>query len=142
MTAWLAVFLAAGSWQGHWVQNNQRSVPPRHGSSALRMDVELNGSVLKVHMESKGGRGDRKLDVKYELGGPETVYTGLDGDEFHAQAKLAGDEIVFTVVEHEDGKLIPYTETWTLMDSGESLQRVKLSGGKKTTTVLERIPNS
>jgi len=103
------------------------------------MDVELAGSVLKVHMEANRGR---KLDVSYHLGGPETVYTGLDGDEFHSKAKLSGDEIVFTVVEHEDGKLIPYTETWTLIDGGTSIQRVKLSGGKKTITVLERTPDS
>jgi hypothetical protein len=141
MTAWLAMFLAAGltAWQGHWQQNNQRSVPARNKSSSLRMDVELAGSELRVHMDANGGR---KLDVTYKMGGPETVYTGTDGDEFHSQAKWSGDEIVFTVVEHEDGKLLPYTETWTLIDGGQSIQRVKISAGKKTTTVLERMPNS
>lgn len=52
--------------------------------------------------------------------------------------------LVFTTVEHERGRLIPSQQTWTLIDSGRSLQRVKVSSAlgekSKSVYVLERLP--
>ncbi len=136
---------AAADWSGHWQENNQRSVPPpRSKVHVFRMNVDLQGSSLHVHSIVNNGHGERELDLTYELGGKEIVYTGTDGDECHSKAQLAGDEIVFTVVEHERGRLIPFTETWTLLDGGKSLQRVKVGSDQKeepkSVTVLERLP--
>jgi len=136
---------AAENWSGHWLQNNQRSAPaPRNKSYTFQMDVELNGSQLQIHSSMNNGRnGDRKLDLTYEIGGKEIVYTGMDGDEFHAKARWSGDELLFTVVEHERGRLIPFAETWTLIDGGKSLRRVKVWNDPKeprAVTVLERAP--
>ncbi len=108
------------------------------------MTVDLNGSSLHVHSSVSNGHEERELDLTYEIGGKEIVYTGTDGDEFHSRAEWSGDAIVFTVVEHERGKLIPFVETWTLIDDGKSLQRVKVGINPKqeprTVTVLERQP--
>jgi hypothetical protein len=75
------------------------------------------------------------LDVQYEIGGKETVYTGLDGDEFHSRLTFDGDQFVFTIVEHERGKEIKSKEIWSLTDSGKTLKRVK---GDKVY-VMERV---
>ena len=61
-------------------------------------------------MLSNNGHGERNLDLTYEIGGKELVYTGMDGDEYHSKVHWEGDSLVFTTVEHERGRLIPSEE--------------------------------
>jgi len=128
---------------GTWQQNNERSSsPPRNKARTYKMIVKASDKALRVHVIADNGHGERDLDLNYEIDGKELVYTGIDGDEYHSKVHWDGDSLVFTTVEHERGRLIPSQETWTLIDSGNSLQRVKVSPGKESKSVylLERQP--
>jgi len=67
-------------------------------------------------------KGSRRLEVTYQIGGPETVYEGLDGDEFHTSVHWDGNVLVFETIEHEGGKEIPETTVWALSENGNNLQ--------------------
>ncbi len=128
---------------GTWQQNNERFIPPpRKKAQTYKMTVEASDKTLRVLVTANNGHGERKLDLTYEIGGKELVYTGMDGDEYHSTVHWDGDSLVFTTVEHERGRLIPSQETWTLIDSGKSLQRTKVSPDEesKIVYVLERLP--
>jgi hypothetical protein len=136
---------ARSNLSGTWQQNNERSIPPpRNKSHSYKMTVEASAKALRVRIIANNGHGEQTLDLNYEIGRRELVYTGIDGDEYHSKVRWDGDSLVFTTVEHERGGLIPSEETWTLIDSGNSLQRVKVSSapGKesKYVYVLERLP--
>lgn len=107
------------------------------------MRVEIDGLALRVHIDTAGSRGERSLDLKYEIGGKELVYRGLDGDEYHSKVNWSGNSLFFTTVEHEAGRQIHSTETWTVIEAGKTLQRVKISGdspnSNKATYFLDRI---
>jgi hypothetical protein len=64
----------------------------------------------------------RHLEVAWRIGGPETVYKGLDGDEFHSSVHWHGNALVFDTVEHEGGKEIPKTTVWALSKDRNSFQ--------------------
>lgn len=128
---------------GTWQQNNERCIPPpRNKAYAYKMTVDASDKTLRVRITANNGRGERKLDLTYDIGGKELVHTGLDGDEYHSKVSWDRDLLVFAIVEHERGRLITSRETWTLIDSGNSLQRVKVSSGpdedSKSVYVLER----
>lgn len=128
---------------GTWQQINERCIPPpRNKASTYKMTLEASGKALRVRAIANDGHNERSLDLNYEIGGKELVYTGIDGDEYHSQVQWDGDLLVFTTVEHERGRLISSQETWTLIDSGKSLQRVKVSADQesKRVYVLERLP--
>lgn len=130
---------------GTWQQNNDRSIPPpRNKAHSYKMTVEASDKALRVRIIANNGHAERNLDLNYEIGGRELVYTGIDGDEYHTKVHWDDDSLVFTTVEHERGRLIPSDETWTLIDSGNSLQRVKVSSARgeesKNVYVLERLP--
>jgi hypothetical protein len=136
---------ARSNLSGTWQQNNERSIPPpRNKTHSYKMTVQASEKVLRVRVVANSGHAERTLDLNYEIGGKELVYTGIDGDEYHSKVHWDGDSLIFTTVEHERGRLIPSQETWTLIDSGNSLQRVKVSGApgeeSKNVYVLERLP--
>ncbi len=136
---------ARSKMSGTWRQNNERSIPPPHNKThRYKMTVEASDETLRVRIIANKGHGERNLDLNYEIGGRELVYTGMDGDEYHSKVHWDGDRLVFTTVEHERGRPIPSQETWTLIDSGNSLQRVKVSSApgeeSKSVYVLERLP--
>ncbi len=136
---------ARSNLSGTWQQNNERSIPPlRNKTHRYKMTVEASNEIVRVRVTSNNGHGERNLDLTYQIGGKELVYTGMDGDEYHSKVHWDGGSLVFTTVEHERGRLIPSEETWTLLDSGNSLQRVKVSSApgqeSKSVYVLERLP--
>jgi hypothetical protein len=135
---------ARANLSGTWQQNNERCIPPaRDKARSYKMTVEASEKALRVRVIANRGHGERTLDLNYEIGGKELVYTGIDGDEYHSKVLWDGDLLVFTTVEHERGRLIPSQEIWTLIDSGNSLQRVKVSSApgeeSKNVYVLERL---
>jgi hypothetical protein len=136
---------ARSNLSGTWQQNNERSIPPPGNKArSYKMTVEASEKALRVRVIANSGHGERTLVLNYEIGGKELVYTGMDGDQYHTKVHWDGDLLVFTTVEHERGRLISSQETWTLIDSGNSLQRVKVSSApgeeSKTVYVLERLP--
>ncbi len=139
----LVVSDARAQFAGSWQQNNDRCVPsPRSKAVSNKMTVTLNNPTLRVHIVSNNGRGERQLDLTYEIDGKEIVYTGMDGDEYHSKVRWAANSLVFTNVEHERGRIVPSQEIWTLLDSGKSLQRVRVTTDSaedaKHTCILDR----
>jgi hypothetical protein len=100
---------------GHW---------RRQAGSAIqrRLDIEQKGKNLRVKTVETNHEGTRNLEVKYEIGGPETTYTGLDGDKFHSAVRWDGKTLVFEITEHEGGSEIPQKVVWTLSDDSTTLQ--------------------
>jgi hypothetical protein len=105
---------------GHWGQDT--------GSGAQRhLDIEQNGPILQVKTTVTTSKGSHRLEVTYRIGGPETVYKGLDGDEFHSSVHWDGNALVFDTVEHEGGRKIPETTVWTLSEDRNSFQAKRQS---------------
>jgi hypothetical protein len=114
-------------FSGVWQQDVSRSVPQRKSGRARELKIQQIGQVLTVKITATTGQGVRTLDLKYEIGGEELVYTGLDGDEFHTKVRWDGESLVFDTVEHERGKTIVSKQIWTLAEGGKILREVKQS---------------
>jgi hypothetical protein len=100
---------------GHWRQQE-------NPKTQRQLEVEQKGENLRVKTIVTNAEGARNLDVKYAIGGPETVYKGLDGDEFHSSVRWDGSSLVFDTVEHEGSNEIPQKIVWTLSADGNALQ--------------------
>jgi hypothetical protein len=115
------------NFTGQWRQQT------RAGEQQRQLDIQQDGSVLTVKTMVSNSQGSRRLVVTYQIGGPETVYKGLDGDEFHSTLRWDGSALVFDTVEHEGGRKIPETTIWTLSEDRTSLEvkRQSTKSGKK-----------
>lgn len=113
----LAVSVGAQTpdFTGHWRRQAD-------SGTQRRLEVEQSGKNLRVKTKETNPQGTRNLEVKYEIGGAETTYTGLDGDEFHSSVHWEGNGLVFDIVEHEDGSVIPQKVIWTLSEDNNTLQ--------------------
>lgn len=120
---------------GHW-QRQTNTVERR------QLNIEQKGITLRVETRVTNSKGTRRLEVTYQIGGPETVYKGLDGDEFHSRVHWEGSVLVFDTVEHERGRKIPETTTWTLSEDRNSLQlkRQSAKSGKDSSVTYVRQP--
>ncbi len=72
----------------------------------------------------------RKLQLSYETTGKTTRYTGLDGDSFQSSATWHGNNLVFDILELEDGKQIRWQELWGLEENGGKLSITKSKSGQ------------
>ncbi|MGA9355642.1 MAG: hypothetical protein WBV46_18280 [Terriglobales bacterium] len=132
-------------FSGHWGAQTS--------SGARReLDIEQNGQSLVVktivtnsqeansvgtNSQGKNSQGSRQMEVKYVIGGAETSYTGLDGDEFRTSVRWDGSTLVFDTVEHEDGRDIPERAVWALVENRNALQVARQSG--KTTKTSQTL---
>ena len=67
--------------------------------------------------------------------------TGADGDEFHTSVVWNDSSLVFTIEEHEDGRILPSKETWSVIEDGNTLERIReRPNGEKQTLFFRRIP--
>jgi len=74
---------------------------------------------------------------RYSTNGKTSVSTGADGDEFHTSITWSGPSLVLAIEEHEDGRILLSKESWTLIDNGTVLQRVRdRSEGRKQQTLI------
>jgi hypothetical protein len=103
---------------GHWRQQST-------AGDERRLDIEQNGNTLRVNTTVVNSKGTRRLAVTYQIGGPETVYKGLDGDKFHSRLHWDGSTLVFEIVEHEAGRTIPQTTVWTLSEDGNAIRQTR-----------------
>ena len=122
-------------FNGHWRQ--QTNV-----GAQRQLNIEQNGNKLRVETTVTNSKGTRRLDVNYEIGEPETVYKGLDGDEFHSRVHWDGSVLVFDIVEHERGRRIPETTVWTLSEDRSTIQlkRQSKESGKNSSVTYVREP--
>lgn len=133
----LASFVSGQSltdFTGHW-QEKTKSGMQRH------LEIEQNGRNLRVKTVVTNSEGTRNLEVKYEIGGPETAYTGLDGDQFRSSVRWDGKTLVFDTTEHEAGSEIPQKTVWTLLGDGDVLQmdRAMTKAGKTSHSLTAYI---
>jgi hypothetical protein len=107
------------------------------------LDIEQDGNTLRVETTVTNSKGARHLTVTYQIGGPETAYKGLDGDEFHSRVHWDGSILVFDTIEHEVGRRIAETTVWTLSDNHNSIQLRKQStkSGKNSSVTYIRQPS-
>jgi maltoporin len=100
---------------GHWRQQS-------NSKAQRQLEVEQKGQNLRVKTVVTNSDGTRSLDVRYVIGGAETTYRGLDGDEFRSSVRWDAGSLVFDAVEHEDSNDIPQKAVWTLSADGHTLQ--------------------
>jgi hypothetical protein len=107
-----------------------------------QLDIEQKDNTLRVKTTVTNSKGTRRLQVNYQIGGAETVYKGLDGDEFHSRVHWDGSILVFETLEHERGRKIPETTVWTLSEDRNSFQQKRQStkSGKNSSVTYVRQP--
>ena len=114
------------NFTGHWRQET-------NSGGQRQLEIEQNSKGLRVKTIQTNSQGTRQLEVKYEIEGAPTTYTGLDGDNFRSSVHWDGGTLVFETIEHEDGSEIPQKTVWTLSRDGNTLQvdRDLTKSGKK-----------
>jgi hypothetical protein len=130
----VALFLAISAnaqtppdFTGHWRQQ-------ANSKTQRQLEVEQKGQSLRVKTVVTNSDGTRNLDVKYVIGGPQTTYTGLDGDEFRSSVRWDASSLVFDTIEHEGSNEIPQKAVWTLSADGNMLQVDRQSAKSGRTT--------
>jgi hypothetical protein len=54
----------------------------------------------------RGPSAPRRALQHYTTGGRTSIATGTDGDEFHTSVVRNGRDLVFSIEEHEEGRVI------------------------------------
>jgi hypothetical protein len=131
---------AQPDFSGQWKQDNDRSQPKRSGEIALR--IEHHGPELKVETSIlRSAQTPRRAVQRYTIDGKVSVSTGADGDEFHTSAVWKDSDLVFAIEEHEDGHILLSKETWSLIENGATLQRIReRPDGDRQTLLYRREP--
>jgi hypothetical protein len=127
-------------FSGTWKLDGKRSVPERNGDVTLA--IVHRDPLLKVETTIvRGSAAPRHAVQDYRTDGKTSVSTGADGDEFHTAIVWQGQNLAFTITEHEDGRILESKETWSLAQNGATLQRIReMPDGKKQTLVYVRQP--
>jgi hypothetical protein len=139
---------AAPDYSGLWKQDNDRCEPKRHGEVSLRIDQNKVDLTVETSI-SHGTAISRHAIQRYTTDGKVSTSTGADGDEFHTSIVWNGQSLVFSIEEHEDGRIILSKETWTLIENGAVLRRVREpanassdEGGKQTLLYMSESPKT
>jgi hypothetical protein len=111
-------------FSGSWKQDNDRSQPKRSGDVTLQ--IEHHDPELTVETTiSPDSPKSRRAMQKYTTDGQVSVSTGADGDKFHTSIEWKESSLVFSIEEHEDGRILLSQETWSLIENGTMLQRIR-----------------
>lgn len=111
-------------FSGTWKLSGERSTPKRTGNVTLHIDQRDPELTVETTIDRNSG-APRCAVQRYTTDGTVSVSTGADGDEFHTSIVWSRQSLIFSVEEHEDGHVILSKETWTLMENGAVLQRVR-----------------
>ena len=147
----LAVLMAAPGicsqlnpdFSGTWKQSNERSIPNRTGNVTLHIDHRDPELTVETTI-LRSAAAPRHAVQRYTTDGKVSISTGADGDEFHTSIVWNGQSLIFSVEEHEDGRIILSKEIWTLIENGAALQRVRErenaspDGARKQTLIYLR----
>ena len=124
-------------FSGLWQQDNDRCQPKRSGSVTLH--IVQSGTAFTVETSlSYGSQSSRHALQKYTTDGKISVSTGADGDEFHTSVVWQGASLVFSIEEHEENRILQSQETWSLLDDGATLKKVRESPNGKTQILFFR----
>lgn len=132
----------APDFSGQWKQDNDRCRPNRNGDVTLR--IEHHDPELTVDTSiSRDSANSRHAVQKYTTDGKASVSTGADGDEFHTSIVWKDSSLVFSIEEHEDGRILLLKETWSLIEGGATLERIReRPDGEDQILFFFRIPMS
>ena len=122
-------------FSGLWKQDNDRSQPKRSGDVTLRIDLHEPDLTIETTI----AHGSRHAMQKYTTDGKTSVSTGTDGDEFHTSITWKDSSLIFSIEEHEDGRILLSKETWSITENGATLQRTReRSDGAKQVLFFRR----
>jgi hypothetical protein len=129
----------ATDFSGLWKQDNDRCQPKHNGDVALR--IGLHGPELTVETSiSRNSANSRHAVPKYTTDGKVSMSTGADGDEFHTSVVWKDASLVFSIEEHEDGRILLSNETWSVLEDGATLERIREGDdGKKQILFFRRM---
>jgi hypothetical protein len=125
------------SFSGVWKQDNDRSQPKRTGNVTLRIDYREPQLTVDTTI-SRESEPSRHAVQTYSTDGKVSVSTGADGDEFHTSVIRKEATLVFSIEEHEDGRVLRSNEIWSLDENGFILQRVRERPDGERQIVLYR----
>ena len=129
-------------FSGGWKLDNDRSQPKRNGDITLRIerhDPELTVEISISHNSASSRHGVQK----YTTDGNVTVSTGADRDEFKTSAVWKDSGLLFSIEEQEDGHILQSKETWSVIEDGTALKRMReRPDGEKQTLFFRRLPQS
>jgi hypothetical protein len=135
-------------FSGNWKLSNERSLPKRAGSVTLHIDHRDPKLTVETTI-IRGSAATRHAVQRYTTDGRVSISTGADGDEFHTSLVWNGQSLIFSIEEHEGGRILLTKETWTLIENGAVLQRVREPGnaspdevGKQTLIYLREAPQT
>ena len=114
----------APDFSGVWKQDNDRCLPKRGGDVMLRIDHHDPELTIETSI-SHGPVNSRHAIQKYTTDVRASISTGADGDEFHTAVAWKGSSLVFSIEEHEVVRILLSTETWSLVENGATLQRIR-----------------
>lgn len=125
----LCFMTAAGAqarpdFSGLWKQDNDRSQPARKGDVTLRIEHHDPELTVETAISRNSASPGHALQ-KYTTDGKASVSTGADGDEFHTSIVWKDSSLVFSIEEHEDGRVLKSRETWTVIEDGATLERFR-----------------
>ncbi len=127
-------------FSGQWKQDNDRCQPKRSGDVTLGI-VQHELEITVETSISRNSVSSRHAVQKYTTDGKASVSTGADGDEFSTSVVWNDSSLVFSIEEHEDGRILQSKETWSVIDDGATLERIREHpNGEKQTLFFRRIP--
>jgi hypothetical protein len=135
---------SSADFSGTWRQSNERSQPSRKGDVTLKIDHHDPELTVETSAQ-RGSSAPRRVTQRYTTDGKVSVTTGIDGDEFHTSVVWNNQSLIFAIEEHEDGRILLSQETWTLIDDGAALERVRErrdGSDRQVVVYLRQTPKS
>lgn len=125
----------APDFSGLWKQDNDRCQPRRTSDVTMRIEqrdpeLTVETSILRTATIS------RHAVQKYTTDGKVSQSTGADGDEFNTSVVWKDSSLVFTIEEHEDGRILHSKETWSVIEDGATLMKVRERVNDERQTVF------
>jgi len=131
---------AAPDFSGQWKQDNDRCQPKRNGDVTLRIERHEPELTVETSISRKSPE-TRQAVQQYTTDGKVSVSTGADGDEFNTSVVWKDSSLVFSIEEHEDGRILRSKETWSVIEDGATLERIRgRPNGEKQILFFRRIP--
>jgi hypothetical protein len=122
---------------GVWQQENDRCQPRRTGDVTLHIEHHGTELVVETSMVDASSRS-RHAVQRYTVDGDVSVSKGVDGDEFYTKVVHQGSSLIFSIEEHEDGRILHSKETWSLIEKNATLERIRERPGKEKQILFYR----
>jgi len=126
-------------FSGLWKQDNDRCQPRRNGDVTLQIEQHDPDLFVETRIQ-RSSAAPRHTVQKYTTDGKVSISTGADGDKFLTAIVWENSSLVFSIEEHEDGRILQSKETWSIVEEGATLERLReRSNGEKQTLFFRRM---